>query len=195
MGTTDRRSVSPGQRARRGGHRKGHPTRGNRSNLLQRACAHSPWAHEVLPAGLRRGARAVPRPIWAIQSSPDTGTKGTGHQEAPGAWLSAPSPAELRASRLGWGDFLRRPLSRAPTSTTPRRAAAAAGLRRRLALGLPRECGWDWDVGCVGGGLDWEWQCCACCCGPIKLSGCVGGFSAQTTAMVLNSQAFCTASL
>jgi hypothetical protein len=19
----------------------------------------------------------------------------------------------------------------------------------------------------------WEWQCCACCCGPIKLSGCV----------------------
>jgi hypothetical protein len=43
---------------------------------------------------------------------------------------------------------------------------------RRLALGLPGERGWDWGVGCVGGGLDWEWQCCACC-GPIKLSGCV----------------------
>jgi hypothetical protein len=27
--------------------------------------------------------------------------------------------------------------------------------------------------GVRGGGLDWEWQCCACCCGPIKLSGCV----------------------
>jgi hypothetical protein len=26
--------------------------------------------------------------------------------------------------------------------------------------------------GVRGGGLDWEWQCCACCCGPIKLSGC-----------------------
>jgi hypothetical protein len=28
--------------------------------LLQRARAHPPWAREVLPAGLRRGARAVP---------------------------------------------------------------------------------------------------------------------------------------
>jgi hypothetical protein len=30
---------------------------------------------------------------------------------------------------------------------------ALACLTYRLALGLSRECGWDWDVGCVEG--DW----------------------------------------
>jgi hypothetical protein len=33
-----------------------------KSILLQRARTHPPWVHEVLPAELRRGVRAAPRP-------------------------------------------------------------------------------------------------------------------------------------
>jgi hypothetical protein len=50
------------------------------------AAAHPPWAHEVLPARLRRGVQAALRQRRAIQSSSSAGTRGTGHREAPGIW-------------------------------------------------------------------------------------------------------------
>jgi hypothetical protein len=58
-----------------------------------------------------------------------------------------------------------------------RRAAAAAGLPWAgfgAVEGVQSAgAGGTGMCGVRGGGLDWEWQCCACCCGPIKLSGCV----------------------
>ena len=84
-----------------GGHREEHPTGGNRSGLLQRARAHPPWAHEVLPAGLRSGIRAAPGPRRAIQSGSSAGARGTGHRETPGIWWHAPSPVELLVGLAG----------------------------------------------------------------------------------------------
>jgi hypothetical protein len=64
-------------RARRGGHRKEHPTRGNWSDLLQCARTHPPWAHEVLPAayGRRRRRGQGERPVRA-QEQEARGTAG-----------------------------------------------------------------------------------------------------------------------
>ena len=93
---------------------------------------------------------------------------------------SSPRQAQtLQASptTLGWRST-RRPLSRAPTSTTPRRAAAAAGLPL-ASFGAVEGVRVGPGCGVRGGGLDWEWQCCACCCGPIKLSGCVCSIHAE----------------
>jgi hypothetical protein len=72
----------PAQQLNRHRASRGAPygsTGGNRSGLLQRAHARPPWAHKVLPARLRRGVRAAPRPRRAIQSSSSAGTRGTGH--------------------------------------------------------------------------------------------------------------------
>jgi hypothetical protein len=95
-----------------GGHREEHPAGGNRSGVLQRARAHPPWAHEVLPAAparLRRGVRAAPRPRRAIQSSSSAGTRGTRHG-APGGTgnLVACPLAGGVSSWLGWVTARRR---------------------------------------------------------------------------------------
>jgi hypothetical protein len=52
--------------------------------FIQRARPHPPWTHEVLPAGLRRGVRAAPRPGREVQPSSGAGTRGTGHREPGG---------------------------------------------------------------------------------------------------------------
>jgi hypothetical protein len=71
------------------------------SRATTRTRTFSLWAHEVLPAGLRRGVRAAPRPRRAIQSSSSAGTRGTGHREIPGIWRHAPSPVELLVGLAG----------------------------------------------------------------------------------------------
>jgi hypothetical protein len=63
------------------------------------------------------------------------------------------------------------PISRAPTSTTPRRAAPAAGLPQpSAARGVSVECGWD-GVWCLVYGVcaevwGWLWGCGARAFGP-----------------------------
>jgi hypothetical protein len=78
-------------------------------------------------------------------------------------------------------DFVR--LARQTAAPKARRGSRRAAVGCGLALGLSRVEGVRVGLGCGvrGGGLDWEWQCCACWCGPIKFKAavCVGYQSTQ----------------
>jgi hypothetical protein len=89
-GTTDRWSVSPGQRTRREGIA--------RSILREEIGAACFNAHAHILLGRTKFCQPG---YTARRTSSSAGTRGTGHREALGIWWHAPSPVELLVGLAG----------------------------------------------------------------------------------------------